>query len=150
MTVLVRQALPEDIPAMHRVRLSVRENQLTSAVVTEADYIAAIEHSGRGWIIEVGGAVVGFAIGNAQTGKIWALFVDPSHEGRGYGRQLHDELVSWMWSLGLERLWLTTAPGTRAERFYESAGWVCSGETERGEKQFELSRPATATSVRLK
>ena len=43
----LRQARREDIPAMHRVRLSVQENRLAS-VVTEEDYIPAIEETGRG------------------------------------------------------------------------------------------------------
>ena len=135
---------------MHRVRLSVRQNRLTSTAVTDADYIAAIERTGRGWVIEIDGAVVAFAVGNAQTGRIWALSVDPDHEGRGYGRELHDEVVGWLWSMGLERLWLTTEPGTRAERFYESAGWICVGRTERGEVRFERGRPGVGTSARLR
>ena len=43
----LRQARREYIPAMHRVRLSVQENRLAS-VVTEEDYIPAIEETGRG------------------------------------------------------------------------------------------------------
>lgn len=48
---------------MHRVRLAVRENRLTSRI-TEEDYIPAIEETGRGWVVEVDGGVVGFAVGN--------------------------------------------------------------------------------------
>jgi GNAT superfamily N-acetyltransferase len=65
---------------------------------------------------------VAFAIGNATYGNIWALFVDPAHERRGHGRRLHDAMVAWLWSQGLRKLWLTTEPGTRAERFYTEAG----------------------------
>jgi len=121
--------------------MSVRENRLASAVITEADYVAAIERLGRGWVIEVKGEIVAFAIGNARNGSIWALFVDPEHEGRGYGRQLHDEMVKWLWLQGLERLWLTTAPATRASRFYEAAGWENVGGTGKGEVRFELTVP---------
>jgi GNAT superfamily N-acetyltransferase len=87
--VTLRQARRADIPAMHRVRLAVRENRLT-ANITQEDYVPAIEHTGRGWVVEVDGAVVGFAVGNAATGNIWALFVDPAHEGQGHGRRLHE------------------------------------------------------------
>jgi GNAT superfamily N-acetyltransferase len=117
MTVL-RQACRRDIAEMHRVRLSVRQNRLTSRIVSEADYIAAIEETGRGWVVEHEGCVVGFAVGNSRSGNIWALFVDPDYEGHGYGRELHTAMTSWLWSRGLEWLWLTTEPGTRAERFY--------------------------------
>jgi GNAT superfamily N-acetyltransferase len=126
---------------MHRVRLSVRQNRLTSRIVSEADYIAAIEETGRGWVVEHEGCVVGFAVGNSRSGNIWALFVDPDYEGHGYGRELHTAMTSWLWSRGLEWLWLTTEPGTRAERFYRAAGWIDAGRTESGEIRLELSRP---------
>jgi GNAT superfamily N-acetyltransferase len=138
---MLRQARRTDIPAMHRVRTAVLENRLTSSVVTEADYVAAIEESGRGWVIDVDGEIAGFAVGNTTDGNIWALFVDPRHEGRGYGRSLHDVAVAWLRSRGFERLWLTTDPGTRAQRFYEAAGWRCVGRTQTGELRFELGSP---------
>ena len=120
MDAVLRQAQRGDIAAMHRVRLAVRENRLTSAAINEAHYVPAIEQWGRGWVIERQGQVVAFAIGNAQNGNIWALFVEPAHERRGYGKRLHDAMVQWLWSQGLSRLWLTTEPGTRAQRFYGS------------------------------
>lgn len=135
----MRQATVADIPGMHRVRLAVRENPLTTTAVTEADYVPAIEETGRGWVIEQGGRIVAFAVGNKVDGNIWALFVDPEHEGRGYGRQLHDEMVRWLKAQGLKRLWLTTSRGTRAERFYRKAGWRTDGLTESGEQRFVLS-----------
>jgi len=73
----LRQALRSDIPGMHRVRRAVRENPLTSDVIREEHYIPAIESSGRGWVVEEAGEVRAFAVGNGQTGNIWALFVDP-------------------------------------------------------------------------
>lgn len=134
---MLRQALAGDVPAIHRVRMSVRENRLVSTVITEADTRRAIEDTGRGWVVEVGGRVVAFAIGDKTNGNIWALFVDPEHERRGYGRRLHDEMLAWLWRQGLKSLWLTTEPGTRAERFYENAGWTRRGMTEKGEIRFE-------------
>ena len=84
---------------------------------------------------------MGFAIGNAETGNIWALFVDPEHEGRGHGRALHDAMVEWLFARGLAHLWLGTEPGTRAERFYRAAGWRCTGKAANGEALYELSSP---------
>lgn len=139
---MLRGALRADIPAMHRVRMSVRENRLRTRTITEADYVPAMETHGRGWVIEESGEVVGFAVGDKRDGNIWALFVHPDHEGRGYGRQLHDAMVAWLWSQGLEQLWLTTQPGTRAQAFYEAAGWQRAGRTDHGELRFELRGPA--------
>lgn len=139
----VRQARRSDIAGMHRVRLAVTENTLAPGAITEDDYVLAIEVTGRGWVSESAGVVVGFAVGNAVTGNIWALFVDPRHQGRGVGRQLHDAMVAWLWSRGLETLWLSTEPATRAERFYRAAGWQSAGATARGELRFERYRPKT-------
>jgi len=135
----IRQARVTDATAMHRVRLSVTENRLVSMALTEQHYIAAIQQTGRGWVAELDGEIVGFAVGNAQTGNVWALFVEPGHEGKGYGRQLHDVMVAWLWKQGLGRLWLTTDPGTRAERFYQQAGWARTSEAADGEVRFELT-----------
>ncbi len=140
---VLRQATVEDIGAMHRVRVAVRENVLSDpSRVTEADYRASIEQLGRGWVIEVDGTIVAFAFGYTSDSSIWALFVDPAHEGKGYGRQLQATMLDWMWSQGLERLWLTTASGSRAEQFYRSSQWLAVGVTRGGDVRFEKSRPA--------
>lgn len=146
MDVILRQAHSSDIPGMQRVRDAVRENRLVSLVIPAENYLQAIESTGRGWVIESGGEVVAFAVGNAQTGNIWALFVDPAHERRGFGRRLHDTMVEWLWSVGLERLHLSTSPGTRAERFYDIAGWRRAGTTPDGEVAFELRKSAPSAS----
>ena len=134
---MLRQATFADVPGMQRVRHAVRENRLISFVVSDEGVRKAIEQTGRGWVIELGNEVVAFAIGNALDGNVWALFVDPNHECRGYGRQLHDTMLAWLRSQGLRRLWLTTDPGTRAQGFYESAGWRLAGTTDQGELRYE-------------
>jgi GNAT superfamily N-acetyltransferase len=93
---------------------------------------------GRGWVIEIEGTIVGFAIANATDGNVWALFVHPEHERRGYGWRLHDAMVSWLWEQGVSKLWLTTDPDTRARRFYEAAGWSVVGFTSGGQAHLEL------------
>ena len=138
----LRQAVRADVPGIQRVRHAVRENVLTSGVITDADVVDYLERFGRGWVVvDERDQVLGFAIGDARDGNIWALFVDPAHEGKGYGRALHDAMVGWLRSQGLERLSLSTEPGTRAERFYRSAGWIDRGLTPSGERRFELEIP---------
>jgi len=141
MLAILREANRGDVAAMHRVRVAVRENRLTTSVVTEEHYFPAIEATGRGWVVEVNGAVAAFAVGNGQTGNIWALFVHPEHERCGYGRRLHDIMVSWLFSRGLRKLWLTTTPNTRAEHFYVAAGWQFKRTLPSGESMFELQVP---------
>jgi GNAT superfamily N-acetyltransferase len=125
---------------MHRVRMSVHENCLVSRQLSEQDYLVEIEVTGRGWVIESASTIVAFAVGNAATGSIWALFVEPGHERKGHGRQLHDAMVAWFWEQGHDRLWLTTGAGTRAAGFYEAAGWRRAGETAEGELRYELRK----------
>ena len=122
---LLRVATPADVPALMRVRLSVRENVLSDpARVSVADCVRHMDALGRTWVVECSGDVVAFAAGRTTDGEIWALFVDPDHEGRGLGGRLHDTMVDWLFAQGLTRLQLGTTPGTRAEGFYRSRGWV--------------------------
>src|SRR5687768_2414780 len=126
---------------MHRIRLAVRENVLSDPNrITESDYLAALDELGRTWVIEVNGEIAAFATGY-KSGSIWALFVHPDHEGRGYGKRLHATVVAWLWSLGHECVWLTTGPDTRAERFYLSQGWQPCGTVPGGDIRLELSGP---------
>lgn len=141
---MLREAVFSDVSDMQRIRHSVRENRLVSTSISDLQVRESIEKTGRGWVIEADGEIVAFAIGNAETGNVWALFVHPNHEHRGYGRLLHDTMVEWLFSRGHERLWLTTEPATRAQRFYEAAGWERVGLTDRGELRFEAAQ-RTAT-----
>jgi GNAT superfamily N-acetyltransferase len=145
---ILRQAVFSDVADIQRIRRSVRENRLVSTSISDDQVCESIEKTGRGWVIESEGEIVGFAIGNSTNGNIWALFVHPDHERLGYGRLLHDRMVEWLFSRGLERLWLTTEPGTRAQRFYEAAGWERVASTERGEVRYELSASRSETQKR--
>jgi GNAT superfamily N-acetyltransferase len=99
-TPVIRVAVTSDIAGMHRVRLAVRENRLTSSVITETHYIPFMEEVGRTWVAVEDGVVLGFAAGNKTTGNIWALFVDPAQEGRGLGFALHAAMVHRAWHPG--------------------------------------------------
>ena len=137
MLITPRRAIRNDIPGMHKVRLAVNENRLITSALKEEHYVPAIESDGRGWVIEEQGEIIAFAVGNSETGNIWSLFVNPNHEGKGYGRALQDVMVSWLFKQGLTRLHLDTEPGTRAQRFYESTGWTFIGHDATGEALFE-------------
>jgi len=139
---ILRQAARADAPGLWRVRYAVTENTLTPGRIGDDELFDQIERTGRGWVIEEGGEIVAFAIGNASDGNIWALFVDPKAQGRGYGTRLHDVMVAWMFEQGLERLWLGTGNETRARAFYEKHGWVEKGPYGQLETRYELARPA--------
>ncbi len=137
----IRPASEADIPEMHRIRTSVRENRLAiPSLVQPGDYRAMLAEHGRGWVAESDGRIIGFAVADLSRRNVWALFVDPASEGRGAGRQLHDAMMDWMFAAGAEEVWLGTDPGTRAERFYRSAGWRFAGGEPNGEARYEMSR----------
>lgn len=123
--VVYRRARSADIPAMSAIRLSVNENVLSDpARVTLQMYEDYLDRDGRGWVAEVDGEVLAFSYADRHKASIWALFVGPGHEGKGFGRVLLGLAVDWLFELGHERITLGTTPGTRADRFYAAQGWT--------------------------
>ncbi|MBW3553779.1 MAG: GNAT family N-acetyltransferase [Gemmatimonadetes bacterium] len=126
---------------MHRIRMAVRENVLGDpGRIQPSNYAAILDAGGRGWVAEVEGRMVGFAVADLARSNVWALFVDPGFEARGVGRRLHDTMMDWFFAAGADRVWLGTDPGTRAEGFYRSAGWSYVGDDPNGEARYEMSR----------
>jgi 8-oxo-dGTP pyrophosphatase MutT (NUDIX family)/GNAT superfamily N-acetyltransferase len=136
--VQIREARVSDIPAMHEIRLSVQENVLSRPeAVSHQDYERLLTGRGVGFVCEDSGELLGFAMADLEATNIWALFVSPRHERRGAGRLLFERLLDALRRRGLDEVWLSTDPGTRAERFYSSAGWTRAGMTGSGEVRFE-------------
>ena len=136
----IRIASEADIGEMHRIRMNVRENRLLDPTRVQPDhYRSLLREDGRGWVGELEGRIVGFAIADRTRASVWALFVDPPFEGQGIGRALHDQMLEWLFATGAERIQLGTEPDTRAERFYRAASWRYV-DTDQGEARFELSR----------
>ncbi len=123
---------------MHAIRLAVRENRLSNpARITGASYLPYVA-AGTIWVaLDPAGNALGFAALDLAEASVWALFVDPAAEGAGVGRALHDFMLDRAAEQGIERLRLSTAAGTRAERFYLKAGWLKCGEVSAIEARFE-------------
>lgn len=139
----IRQAQAGDVQAIQKLRMSVRENVLVDpSRVTGETVLRAISEEGRGWVIMEDGRLLGFSIALRKPARIWALFVQPGEEGRGLGQRLLQEAVDWLWDEGAAVIRLSTAPDTRAERFYDLQGWRAVGTNDRGERILELQRPA--------
>lgn len=72
----------------------------------------------------VGFIVVGPNEGQAETGEVYALNVDPDVWGSGAGGALLDAGTAALETQGFAGAILWVIPGnTRARRFYERAGW---------------------------
>jgi GNAT superfamily N-acetyltransferase len=135
----VRLATVHDIDAMHAVRLAVRENALSDPNrVRPEHYRTMLLELGRGWVYEQSAHVVAFGIADHAHRNIWALFVAPGFEGQGIGTELLEVMVTWLFEQSRETLWLTTGRNTRAEQFYNAAGWRATGSEADGEIRFEL------------
>ena len=62
------------------------------------------------------------------TGQLYAIYVDPPHIGRGFGKLLMDAALRGLRQLGHARveLWVEES-NDRTRRFYERAGWTAAG-----------------------
>ncbi len=121
-----------DIPALFQVRVATWHNENGARELTEMGITSAsveqqlVSGTHQGWLAEVDGVVVGFAIGNKTKGEMWVIAVLSEFEGCGIGRELITRVERWLFSLGWESIWLTTHldPDFRAVGFYRSLGWV--------------------------
>ncbi|HYV55419.1 MAG TPA: GNAT family N-acetyltransferase [Chitinophagaceae bacterium] len=141
MKMLFREARITDIPQIQVVRNSVKENMLSnSALVTDNDCENYLVNRGKGWVCEIDGRIVGFAIADLLDHNVWALFLQPGFDKKGIGRKLHDDMLDWYFSQTDSTVWLSTAANTRAEKFYRNAGWKEVGIHGKGEIKFEMSK----------
>ena len=137
---IFREAQIEDIKEIQVVRNSVKENVLSDpALVTDRNCEDYITLRGKGWVCEINNSVIGFAIADLEENNIWALFLQPEYERKGIGKKLHDIMLEWYFSKTKEKVWLGTAPNTRAEMFYRKCGWKEVGKHGKGEIKFEMS-----------
>lgn len=125
-----REITAEDVPDLFGVRVSTRENALTEEElqrlgITPETVCRMLAGSHLGWLCEVDGVVVGFAMANGETGEMWVIAVLPGCEGMGIGTGLMGRVEGWLWSLGWREIWLTTDTDTslRAYGFYRARGW---------------------------
>jgi GNAT superfamily N-acetyltransferase len=137
---IFREAQINDIPQIQIVRHSVKENVLSNpALVTDKDCEEYITVRGKGWVCVIQNLIVGFAIADLQDHNIWALFIRPEYERKGIGKKLHELMLDWYFDQTEKTAWLGTAPDSRAELFYRTAGWKDVGRTKNGEIKFEMS-----------
>lgn len=121
----------EDIPDIFRVRVATWHNargeeEMTALGITHQTVREMfLSGSHRGWLCEIGGKVVGFAMGNRTNGEMWVIAVLKEYEGRGIGRKLMSFIENWLWSEDWEEIWLTTDldETLRAVGFYRHLGW---------------------------
>jgi GNAT superfamily N-acetyltransferase len=133
MSMKIRLAKPEDVPELFEVRLSVTENLMTmqemaTLGITPATLTDMIESGAAcGWCVESDDEIVGFSMAKQSGREIFAVFVRPEYEGRGFGSALLDKAVNWLLQANQKPIRLNTEPGARAFKFYKKRGWRETG-----------------------
>ena len=136
---ITREPQVADIKQIQVVRNSVKENTLSDpALVPDKDVEEYMINRGKGWVCEIEGTIVGFAIADLIENNIWALFIHPDFEAKGIGKKLHQMMMDWYFVQTREKVWLGTAPNSRAEKFYRMQGWKEIGMHGKGEIKFEM------------
>ena len=132
----IRRAVQSDVSRIMEIRHLVRENRLSDPNLVTADHCAEFIERSEMWVWEDEGVVQAFAAGDIRDGWIWALFVAPGYEGRGIGQALLSRACETLRIAGYAIANLSTAQGTRAERFYKENGWAVASKNGRGELLF--------------
>jgi GNAT superfamily N-acetyltransferase len=136
---IFRTAETADIYQIQIVRNAVKENRLSDpGLVPDKDVEEYMTERGKGWVCEIDGKIAGFAIVDLIVNNIWALFVHPDFEAIGIGKKLHQMMMDWYFLQTKEKIWLGTAPNSRAEKFYRMQGWREVGMHGKGEIKFEM------------
>jgi ribosomal protein S18 acetylase RimI-like enzyme len=141
----IRKAVAADVPAVMAIRAAVHENRESEPSPVTGDDVVEFMQSEDVWVWVERGRILGFSAGDGQCGWIWALFVDPDHQGRGIGQALLRYACRSLIEAGFTHATLTTEPGTRAARFYTRGGWTNAGRTEAGEIIFKRRLPVSRT-----
>ena len=129
----IRRATQSDVARIMEIRHSVRENRVSDPNLVTADECAEFIERSEIWVWEEEGVVQAFAAADVRDGWIWALFVAPQYERRGVGRALLTMACETLRDAGYTVGNLSTAAGTRAERFYT---WTMVSKNKRGEILF--------------
>ncbi len=127
---MIRKILHSDIASLFKVRVATRENALSLSElerldITEESIKSAIDDSHCGWLYEVEGKTVAFAMGDYRAKEFTVIALLPEYENQGIGVRLLNKVEDWLLSKGCNEIWLTTDTdkSLRAYGFYIKHGW---------------------------
>ena len=141
----IRTAQWDDIDTLFDIRTSVGENyqsreEIAELGITPESVAKMLETDCCAWVAEIGDQPIGFSIANGTEKTIFGIFVLPSFERRGARRALMQAAENWLWSNGIEEIWLVTgnAPSLRAYGFYLHLDWILVGSESDGDFKGEM------------
>lgn len=137
-----------DLPDVFDVRVSTVENSVTMQELEEGYELtpetlaSAMQASAKGWVCELEGRIVGFAMGDNESGEMTVIAVLSDCERRGIGKRLMLKVQDWLFDSGHHEIWLVTTPDPsfRAYGFCQSLGWIATGIIIEEEEKFVLRR----------
>ena len=101
-----------------------------------ADRVAGRAATGTVLVAELSGRIV--ATASLSGCEIFAVFVDPDQQGKGYGRRLMKKMEDIARASGVAEIHLSVS--LPSKRFYESLGYVITQPRERKLENGELLR----------
>ncbi|OLU23651.1 GNAT family N-acetyltransferase [Pseudomonas sp. PA15(2017)] len=142
----IRPASVADIDSLFDIRTSVTDNHLSREQLDELGITAealqqAIEAAPCGWVAELGGVPVGFAMVDFDAGELFALFVRPQHEGKGLGKRLLEAAEQALFARHALIYLITDGDeAIRANGFYSRQGWLQVSEVDDRDVRYEKRR----------
>ncbi|MEM6592291.1 MAG: GNAT family N-acetyltransferase [Cyanobacteria bacterium P01_H01_bin.119] len=141
----IRVVQASDIETLFDIRTSVVENyqsreEIAELGITPESIAKMLEIDCCAWLAEIEERPVGFSIANATEKTIFGVFVLPAFECQGAGRALMQAAENWLWSKGLDQIWLVTGndPSLRAYGFYLHLDWLPAGIEPDGDFKGEM------------
>ena len=146
MQTLIRVATQDDVETLFNIRTSVVQNhlsieQMAELGITRQVLADSIRESPCVWIADVDGKPAAFSMVDLATGEVFAMFVLPTHENLGLGRQLMAVAEAALFEQH-DQLFLITdgRDEIRANGFYQRLGWVVVGQVDGDDVRYEKSR----------
>jgi GNAT superfamily N-acetyltransferase len=114
---VVRAAASDDVPLLARieVRAGERFREVGLDAIADDDpppdaELLAHVHDGTAWVVELDGQVVGYAVASVvdDEGHLDQVSLVPEVAGRGLGRALVEQVLTWSAGRGFDAVTLTT------------------------------------------
>ncbi|AGZ39382.1 GNAT family N-acetyltransferase [Actinoplanes friuliensis] len=147
MTVLLRPAADDDLPAVGALHFTSRAHAYAEILSPEALDHGSPEVMGEWWserwkwekethrltVAVDGGTLAGFSyLGPSEeegAAELYAIHAAPEFVGTGVGRLLMLDALPALARIADHAVLWVLEPNTRARRFYERGGWVADGVT---------------------
>lgn len=146
MQIHIRVATLDDVATLFAIRTSVVQNhlsreQMADLGITPEVLADSIQEADCVWIAQVEGQPVAFSMVDLVEGEVFAMFVLPTHENLGIGRQLMAIAEAALFELHNTLFLITNGRDEiRANGFYQRLGWSVVATVEGDDVRYEKSR----------